>query len=82
MTITVTNKSGKSAKAEVKLSVTPVYAPTITVLQEQVNVFGGALLSINGNELRIGDELVASWTDKNNEKCECAVTVGGAVVNS
>ena len=50
-------------------------APIITVQQKQVNVYGGAVLTIVSNELRIGDELVASWTQKNNEKCDVLVTV-------
>lgn len=60
----------------------PASPPTITVIQKQVNVYGSAVLTIIGNELRISDEPVASWSDKNNEKCECTVTVGGKTVKS
>lgn len=56
--------------------------PDLTVVQPEVNVFGGATLSITDTQLLIGGELVASWSDKRTKQCKVGVTVNGSEVKN
>lgn len=49
-------------------------APTITVSASTVNVIAGPAVTISGNELKIGDQSVASWKDDVSSSCTVALT--------
>ena len=44
-------------------------APVITVSQNTVNVIAGPAVTVSGNELKIGDQSVASWKDDVSSSC-------------
>ena len=44
-------------------------SPTITVSKSTVNVISGPSLTVSGNELTIGNDLVASWKDDKSTTC-------------
>ena len=44
-------------------------APTITVSKSSINVISSPALTISGNELKIGNDLVASWKDDKSTTC-------------
>lgn len=56
--------------------------PDLTVVQPEVNVFGGATLGITDTQLLIGGALVASWSDKRTKQCKVGVTVNGSEVKN
>ena len=56
--------------------------PDLTVVQPEVNVFGGATLEITDTQLLIGGAVVASWSDKRTKQCKVGVTVNGKEVKS
>ena len=49
-------------------------APTITVSASTVNVIAGPAVTISGNELKIGDQSVASWKDDVSSTCTVALS--------
>ena len=49
-------------------------APTITVAKASVNIISGPSLTVSGNELKIGDDLVASWKDDKSTACTVSIT--------
>ena len=49
-------------------------APTITVSKGTVNVIAGPAVTISGDELKIGDESVATWKDDKSATCTVALT--------
>ena len=49
-------------------------APTITVSKSTINVISSPSLTISGNEMKIGSDLVASWKDDKSTSCTVAIT--------
>ena len=49
-------------------------APTITVAKASVNVISGPSITISGNEMKIGSDLVASWKDDKSTACTVSIT--------
>lgn len=49
-------------------------APTITVSKSTVNVISGPSLTVSGNEMKIGSDLVASWKDDKSTSCTVSIT--------
>ena len=49
-------------------------APTITVSKSTINVISGPSLTVSGNELKIGNDLVASWKDDKSASCTVSIT--------
>ena len=49
-------------------------APTITVSKSSINIISGPSLTVSGNELKIGNDLVASWKDDKSTTCTVAIT--------
>lgn len=49
-------------------------APTITVSKSTINVISGPSLTVSGNELKIGSDLVASWKDDKSTSCTVSIT--------
>ena len=52
-------------------------APTITVSKSTINIISGPSLTISGNEMKIGSDLVASWKDNKSTSCTIAITFTG-----
>ena len=52
-------------------------APTITVSKSSVNVISGPSLTVSGNEMKIGSDLVASWKDDKSATCTVSITFTG-----
>lgn len=50
-------------------------APTITVSKSTINVISGPSLTVSGNELKIGSDLVASWKDDKSTACTVSTTL-------
>lgn len=57
-------------------------APTIATLLSTVDIIGIEEILIKGNELYVGDKLVASWTDDVTKNCKVELSFSGTVVNS
>ena len=76
LTVSVTDDSGNSAKTSLKLTLVN-HAPEVTVHKEKVDIFGGKEISIDGNQVLIGEEVVASWEDDNGEglSSSAAITI-------
>lgn len=49
-------------------------APVITVSKNSVNVISGPAIIISGNEMKIGEEAVASWKDDVSSTCKVELT--------
>ncbi len=49
-------------------------APTITVSKSTINVISGPSLTVSGNEMKIGNDLVASWKDDKSASCTVSIT--------
>lgn len=49
-------------------------APTITVAKASVNIISGPSLTVSGNEMKIGSDLVASWKDDKSTACTVVLT--------
>ena len=50
-------------------------APVIKVSANTVNVIAGPAVTISGNELKIGDQSVASWEDDVSSFCTVALSL-------
>ena len=50
-------------------------APTINVAKASVNVIAGPSITVSGNELKIGNDLVASWKDDKSTICTVVLTI-------
>ena len=50
-------------------------APTITVSKSTVNVISGPSLTVSGNGLKIGNDVVASWKDDKSTSCTVTITL-------
>ena len=48
--------------------------PTITVSKSTINIISGPSLTVSGNELKIGSDLVASWKDDKSTACTVSIT--------
>ena len=51
--------------------------PDLSILQPEVNVFGGAEVQITDTQLMIGGKLVAEWSDKRTQQCKATLTFNG-----
>ena len=49
-------------------------APTITVSKSTINVISSPSLTVSGNELKIGNDIVASWKDDKSTACTVTIT--------
>ncbi len=49
-------------------------APTITVSKSTVNIISGPSITISGNEMKIGNDVVASWKDDKSASCTVSIT--------
>ena len=49
-------------------------APTITVSKSTINIISGPSLTVSGNEIKIGNDLVASWKDDKSTSCTVVLT--------
>ena len=49
-------------------------APTITISKSSINIISGPSLTISGSQLKIGDDLVASWKDDKSTSCTVVLT--------
>ena len=52
-------------------------APAITVSKSSVNVISGPSVTVSGNEMKIGSDLVASWKDDKSSSCTVSITFTG-----
>lgn len=81
LTVSVTDESGNSATTSLKLNVVN-RAPEVTVHKEKVDILEGKEISIDGNQVLIGDEVVASWEDDNTEKCTITLKLNDKDIKS
>jgi hypothetical protein len=77
----VTDEAGNSNTATVKLVLDEVF-PDLTVMKQEVNVFGGAQLTITDKALLIEGDSVASWSDKYTAECKVVVKFNDKEVKS
>ncbi len=56
--------------------------PTITMKMSEVDVSGGKMMSIDANQLVIGEDVVATWSDDKTAVCTATITVGGVALTS
>ncbi|MBO4849517.1 MAG: hypothetical protein J5529_01300 [Prevotella sp.] len=56
--------------------------PTLNILQNPVNVFGGAKVDIQKSQLLLNSEQVATWSDESGKDCKVAVTCNDKAVSS
>ena len=57
-------------------------SPVITVHLSSVDITGVEEILISGNQLHVGDKLVASWTDNVTKSCQVKMTFDGSPVSS
>lgn len=67
---------------DVENKVRDIKPPTINVLRTSVDITGVEEIRISGSELRIGDIVVASWSDEVTKNCQVKMTIDGVVFNS
>ena len=56
--------------------------PTIKVVLSSVDITGVEKISIAGSELRVGELLVASWTDNVTKNCQVMMMFNGSAISS
>lgn len=56
--------------------------PTIKVHFSSVEITGEEVIRVSGNELYIGDKLVAEWTDNVTKDCKVQMKLDGVVIAS
>ena len=56
--------------------------PTIKVVHSSVDITGVEKISIAGSELRVGELLVASWTDNVTKNCQVMMMFNGSAISS
>lgn len=74
-----------SCSKEEKEVVTPdldVTPPVISVKMSEVDISGGKVLRIDGSQLLIGEDVVATWSDDKTESCTVTVHAAGMTVQS
>ena len=59
-----------------------VTSPTIKVHHASVIITGVEVIRVSGNELHIGDKLVAEWTDNVTKNCQIQMKFDGVVISS
>ena len=59
-----------------------VTPPTIKVHRSSILISGAEVILVSGNELRIGDNLVASWTDNVSKECSVKLEIDGQAITS
>ena len=50
-------------------------APTITVSKSTINIISGPSITVLGNEIKIGNDVVASWKDDKSTTCTVTITL-------
>ena len=70
LTVKVTDDAGNSSSKEITLTTIDSVPPEISVAIEEINVVAGLAVTIDGGQLKIGEEPVASWKDDYSEECE------------
>ena len=70
LTVKVTDDAGNSSSKEITLTTIDSVPPEISVAIEEINVVAGLAVTIEGGQLKIGDQAVASWKDDYSEECE------------
>ena len=70
LTVKVTDDAGNSSSKEITLTTIDSVPPEISVAIEEINVIAGLAVTIEGGQLKIGDQAVASWKDDYSEECE------------
>lgn len=66
----------------VPVPVVDITPPSIKVLLSSVDITGVEQIIISGNELRVGNLLVASWTDDMTKSCQVQMTFDGNAISS
>ena len=70
LTVKVTDDAGNSSSKEITLTTIDNVAPEVSVEIDEINVIAGLAVTIDGGQLKIGDQAVASWKDDYSEECE------------
>lgn len=71
-----------TCKEDVTMQEIDTTPPKITLKKSEVDVSGGREADIGENQLTIGDEAVASWTDDSGKPCKVHLTFKGQDVVS
>ena len=79
--LTVTDKAENTSKQELRL-VALNEAPRISVKKSEVDVSGGKILEVSGNQMSIGKDVVMEWSDDHDQKCDIHMTLDGREVKS
>ncbi len=74
LTVKVTDDAGNSSSKEITLTTIDSVPPEISVEIDEVNVIAGLAVTIDGGQLKIGAQAVASWKDDYSEECEVSLT--------
>ena len=74
LTVKVTDDAGNSSSKEITLTTIDSVPPEISVAIEEINVVAGLAVTIEGGQLKIGDQAIASWKDDYSEECEVSLT--------
>ena len=72
LTITITDDEWLSSTINITLNFTN-NAPEVTVHKEEVDITGGKKVSVDGSQLFIWSESVASWSDDNTQNCKVSL---------
>ena len=87
MVITACSHDDGNDPEPIPVPVTPepikdVTPPSIKVVHASVDITGVEQIVIRGNELLVGELLVASWTDEVTKSCKVQITFDGTAVSS
>lgn len=77
----VEDQSGNAGTAEIRLTVNADH-PVVTLVQEEVNVFGGAIVIIGEGHLLIEGDTIALWTGGFSKVKSVGLNFGGKVLKS
>lgn len=80
LALTVTDEAGNSSSKDITLT-EDNNAPELTVLKDNVDVYGGKTVTAADNTLSIGAEPVLQWTDDHGDECTLALELDGTSVN-
>lgn len=71
-----------TSQPPVPVPVVDITPPSIKVMLSSVDITGVEQIIISGNELRVGNLLVASWTDNMTKSCQVQMTFDGSAISS
>lgn len=80
LNVKVSDAAWNVSNAAIQLNINN--APEITVNQYEINIFWWEIISINDNQLLIGDEVVASWKDDRSKSFKVDLKFNGQPVKS